>query len=76
MNRDSMLELLHAALASPRGIRVTTGDPQAFKSLFEAERERAAKTSPGLYILFLRSSPTNPNELWIVKGEADAPRQN
>lgn len=74
--RDSMLECLYAALSSPKGLRVTTGDPQAFKTLFEAERERAAKTTPALYSLFLRSSPTNANELWIIKGEENGPRKD
>lgn len=61
-----MDELLQAALRSAFGLRIVVNDPQLFRAEFDA-----IKASDPLFLnLFLRASPTNPNEIWVLNERA------
>lgn len=60
-----MLEILYAALASPKGVVVKTNDVERLRAkLYAARRE---EHDEALNSLGFTPSPTSEDELWIVK---------
>jgi hypothetical protein len=69
-----VLEHWYAALRSPEGIVLRVSDFNAVRQKLYAARKEAM--DPELDGLSLVQSPTDPNELWIVKKEsADGPSE-
>lgn len=73
MSRPSQfLEDWYAALNSPYGVVIAVSDPaKAIQRYYQA---RAKSGDPDLQGLSIRRSPTEPNEIWLVKDTKEPPR--
>jgi hypothetical protein len=61
--RESLLELLYGALHSPFGGIITTDNVVRLERKLRELRDG----DPLLKGIEFRNSPTNPNEIWLVK---------
>jgi hypothetical protein len=61
----SYLTHLYEALSSPLGKVITTSDREALRQHYYKARREA--NDPELDVLSFVPSPTNPDELWIVR---------
>lgn len=66
-----LIDLLHAALASPVGIAVDTSDPILLRQRLYIARQG----DPAFAALSFHIGPTNPSELWITKNANATPSQ-
>lgn len=66
MSQTNYLELLTKALCSEHGIKIKTDNPAELRKRLHVEILQQEEDSP-LVALRLRISPTDPNELWIIK---------
>jgi len=67
------LEAWYTALHSPNGAKFATEDVEKAKQ--QLYRIRKEINDPQLAVLFLTTSPTNPNHIWIVHEKKAGPRQ-
>src|SRR6185312_3019851 len=65
-----LLELLYQALSQDRGLVVEAEDCDVEELRQRLYRERKKAQDPDLDILSFVPSPTDPNQLWIVRKDA------
>lgn len=65
MKKEELLQLWYQALAAEKGVVVETNDREKLKQKLYAARKEAK--DPALNALSIRTSPDDPNQLWIDK---------